>query len=328
MYEYFKTVHYPLKESSWNYFSAGQSDAIKSTIIDFGVNIYCPTLPVEGLIIGKPRAILKQIGSENNILRIKLEIMIVIDEIDFLLADGELLIEAEEGDQDFHPVDEKFIRVYFDNSDFNVPGSDVVINGFMCLDNYWQLLRDLDGEIFNTSGMEFEPTTINFFSRHRVNSITCKNSKPLIMQTESSAYQPAQEPVFGNIKLVPGNNCTVSVRPQTNTVIIGAVLNANDTPEEICGVWKDKISGPGSKDLLCSEVVCSVAGAKPDNFGNIEIQANTPLSVNVLLKTDLPAPFKAFINGSGLEFFPIIHYIYIGLPQSNENSSVFDCQTE
>jgi len=323
MYEYFKTVSYPLKEFNSDYFSENQNDAIKSTIVDFGINIYGLSPELENLIIGTPRIFLTEIGSSDSYsLILKLQLMITIDDLDFSLAGGDLSVST-----DTHPANEEFIRGDFDSEDFESPG--FIIDGFLCLNNYSKLIRVLDGTIFNPPNMEFEPTTINFFSRHRVNSITCKNSKPLIMQKANELiHQPPQDPVFGDIKLVPGNNCTISVRPQTNTVIIGAVLNANDTPEEICGVWKDKISGTGSKDLLCSEVVYSIAGAKPDNFGNIEIQANTPLSVNALVKDDLPTPFKTFINGSSSEFSPIIHYIYIGLPQSNGNSSVFDCQTE
>jgi hypothetical protein len=318
MYDYFKTVAYPLKGSDWNYFSDTQNNILKSTIIDFDLKLYLYSAPQEERLTTEPRVVLSkiQVPADNSSLNITLDIY-----INELVASGTLSFLNDS------VANEEFVRIYFSNNDFsNILLAGLTFNGFICLNKYSNLINFMTNQEFNTPNIEFEPTTINVFSRHRVNKITCINSKPLIKQTSTSIYEQAQNPVSGNVKFVPGNNCTISVRPQINTIVISAVSNANDTPEETCGVWKDKI--PNSKDLLCSEVIYSIAGAKPNDFGNVEISANSPLTVNALPKNNLPNPFKTLINGSNPGFSHIMHYIYIGFPQSDNNSSVFDCPTE
>lgn len=318
MYDYFKTVAYPLKGSDWSYFSDTQNDTLKSTIIDFDLKMYLYSALQENYLVTEPRVVLSSIEVPADKSSLKLTVQIYIGA---LVASGTLIFLNNS------TANEEFVRIYFSNSDFsNIQLAGLTFNGFICLNKYSDLIKLMGGQTFNTPNIEFEPTTINVFSRHRVNKITCINSKPLITQTTTSIYESAQAPVSGNVKFVPGNNCAISVRPQTNTVVISAVSNANDTPEETCGVWREKI--PNSNDLLCSEVVYSIAGAKPDDFGNVEISANSPLTVNALLKDSLPNPFKTLINESNPGFSHIIRYIYVGFPQSDGNSSVFDCPTE
>ena len=231
------------------------------------------------------------------------------------------------------------MRVDFDKTDFLgvtslqpqiqhpyvVPPADHYYDGYVCMASPIQLVEAFNsvdsGLLPIAVGAPLEASTTSVFGDHRVHSIKCRNSKPLIEQTVESQYEFTSSSCVGDVKLVPGNNCSISILPATRTIVVSAQRNANGTQEEQCGIWKDKV---GEKDVLCNEAIYSISGAEPDENGDVQVRTEIPLAVSSLRGQDIAELDPAF-SGAVSQFPHIMRFIYVGLPKSAGNPNVLDC---
>lgn len=306
MYTAFNQIAYPLVEFSSG--STEQVQALRSCIVDFKVYVagdWFPTTPKVTLV-----SLYRAPGQP-----LKLLLTLNIDTV--LLGSAILNIP------DDAYASQDFVRYYFDSDDFPLV-SGYKLEGYIALSKAQILFQTFAAAQPIAVNAVFEATTAVVLSNHRVHQITCRSAKPLLQQTPASRYTDESQPVTGAVKLVAGNNCTISVLPSTKTIIIGAQQGANDSGDELCGTWSEKVS---SKDILCNEAIYSISGVDPDSNGNINILAETPLAVSALTAADIQgvAPdFSGVLGG----FSHIIRFIYVGLPQSAGNASVFNCDTQ
>lgn len=309
MYDYFENVAYPLKLETITGFPDAQMSALKSSFVDFRLNIYGQDISRHVFVT------ITRINCSNNDLRLR--VVVYFDGLspENTIADAVLVFPNDSY------ASQQFVRYHFDNLDF--PGIDpkYAIEGFFCFSRISDLIS-----VFAPVGelgiaLVLEPSTISVFSNHRVDQISCRNVLPLLKQDASNRYGSKSDPVLGNVKLVPGNNCTISVQPATRTILIGAQQGANDTAEEQCGIWSEKVD---DKDILCNEAIYSISGVVPDSAGNIQLAASSPLTVSSYTYQEMSQNYSAF-SAVLSQFSHIIRFIYIGLPQSAGNPSVFDC---
>ena len=159
----------------------------------------------------------------------------------------------------------------------------------------------------------------------------CNNKFPLLCQRPNNLNRNTLPVVVGDVKLVEGTNCIISVQPSTNTIIVSAQVGANTDGEgqSPCGKWTDPISNDLTDcpvlDTLCNDVIYSVSGVVPDKNGNVQITASSPLTVTTMTRLTLPEAFKDIFNDSALDLSASETFTYIGLPQNQNNPSVFDC---
>lgn len=147
---------------------------------------------------------------------------------------------------------------------------------------------------------EFIPTVINHIDSVSVGSIQVYNGYPLI--TGNQAYL-LEGSVQGNVTFEAGLNCGLFLNTATNTLTISAQRNANRSSTETCGLWSDKVS---EEDTLCNEVFYALAGAIPDDKGNLKIKTSYPLSITSDGNTNT---------------------IKIGLLADKSNTNIFNCNT-
>lgn len=306
MYDYFEHIAYPLE--SLSSLNSIQQQALKSAFVDFRMNVY--SAEVDQLV----QLTVKTLDCSSNSLKLDVDVRL-LGRAEPVLARATL-----EFPNDSY-ASQQFVRYHFDSSDFTNLDPAYTLEGFFCFSNLDVLIATLApfGPIGISSRMEL--STISIFSHHRVEQISCRNALPLLNQSSTTRYGPTSAAVLGDVRFVPGNNCTISVQPATRTILIGAQQNANDSSEEQCGIWSEKV---GDKDILCNEAIYSISGVEPDSSGNVQIQASNPLTVSSFtideMRTNYPA-FSAVLS----PFSHIIRFIYIGLPQSAGNPSVFDC---
>ena len=228
---------------------------------------------------------------------------------------------------------QEFFRVHFDTSDFLGVGNfndalypyvpppyGFYYDGYITLSGN-RIIVAFNSTVATPVMVDFEPSTVAVFSGHRVDSLSCRNMKPLLVQTSDNRYEYPSDGCTGDVKFVPGANCSISVQPATRTVVISAQKNANDTQEEQCGAWNDKVS---DKDILCNEAIYSISGAEPDDNGDIQIKADIPLTVSSLRAQDITV-FSPDFSAALSEFQHIMRFIYVGLPKSAGNPNVLDC---
>ena len=305
MYTYTSNVSYPLVDVAKLGGSSTMQGAVKQVLVDFRISIYSDSIVVTPTV--DLTSFILTTGGVNLTLLVKAPAAVATITLQTsITAQG-------------------FTRVHFDTSDciFTAPSTDLntQVEGFICFTTSAEALTALEGSLFEPTSCPFEPTTVSVFSKHRVHSIKCRNKKPLITQTVASKYTVDSEPILGAVKLVAGSNCSISLQPRTNTIILTAQQLARSSQEEVCGVWRDKV--PDSKDTLCNEVIYTISGAEPDANGNLKLLAQAPLSVSSLKREQLPDRFDNITSNA--QFASIIRFIYIGLPQTDNNASVFDC---
>jgi len=306
MYTAFNQTAYPLVDFSSG--STAQVQALRSALVDFKIYVAGDSF----LAVPKVTLVSLYRATEQP-LKLLLELKVDAQ----LLGSTTLTV-----DNDSY-VTQEFVRYYFDSDDWPdlLPGYKV--EGYICISKAQILFLTFAAEQPVAINAAFEPSTTVVLSNHRVHQITCRSAKPLLQQTPTARYNAESAPVLGDVKLVAGNNCTISVLPATKTIIVGAQQGANDSGDELCGVWSEKVS---EKDILCDEAIYSISGVDPDSNGNINIKAESPLIASSLTKQNLQSIAPAF--NSALNQFPhIIRFIYIGLPQSANNPSVFNCDT-
>ena len=322
MYQYFKTVSYPFTDASLSAGTTSSSNLkqLKELFIDFKLNIY--NTPDSNL---SAELVTVRVVNSSGVFTVHTTIKVTGTSGSFEKEITLSNVPAEE----LH-------RIYLSEAATDYPSGasspfrglwleyNVFLQGFICL-NGIALAANTQQEntILNSSPLQLEPARISSFYKHRVDSIICQNALPLIAQTVQNRYAAAQDPVQGHVKFQQGNNCIISVQPLINTVVLAAQTGANDSQEEVCGVWSDKVM---DKDILCNEVVYTISGVEPDSNGDIRVKGDSPVTVNSLPLDDLPQPFQEKINNSQDEFSDIIRYIYVGLPSVGD-SSVFDCPT-
>jgi len=313
MYYQFQAMDYPFIDIIET-LAEDKGQALKASFVDFKLNVY------SNVVAGIPLAkIVRITGSASSIT---LSLAIKDSKSGVELGAANLAFNNSHGSEDF-------VRYHFDSSDFATVAPGYSFEGYFCFNQ----LNDLIAAFSEyTSGLttllKLEPATTAVFCNHRVDSIRCQTAKPLILQTTSSthSYTDGGVGAVGDVKLIPGNNCTISIQKSTNTIIVGAQRNANDLVEEQCGVWSEKILPASglSKDVLCNEVIYSISGVTPDDNGNVIVQALTPLICSSLTADEVQTYNSAF-NGVLSQFSGIMRFVYVGLPRTANNPSVFNC---
>ncbi len=306
MYTAFNQIAYPLVDFSSG--STEQVQALRSALVDFKIYVAGDSFSAV------PKVTLVSLyKATEQPLKLLLEL-----KVDNIVLGSTTLTVADDS-----YATQEFVRYYFDSDDWPVV-SGYKVEGYICLNKAQTLFQTFAAEQPVAINVAFEPSTVVVLSNHRVHQITCRSAKPLLQQTPTDRYGAESLPVLGDVKLVAGNNCTISVLPDTKTIIIGAQQGANDSGDELCGVWAEKVS---PKDILCDEAIYSISGVDPDSNGNIDIKAETPLVVSSFTKMELEQVAPAFIPVVS-QFPDIIRFIYVGLPQSAGNASVFNCDTQ
>lgn len=310
MYNTFNQIAYPLVDFSSG--STEQVQALRSALIDFKMYVTGDSFS------GIPKVTLVSVYKPTG-QPLRLLLQFKADSSDSTAPDSVTIFTVADDSY----ATQEFVRYYFDSNDWDV-GSGYKVEGYFCLSKAQSLFQVFAAEQPIAINAAFEPSTIVVLSNHRVHQITCRSAKPLLEQTPTARYDEESLPVTGDVKLVAGNNCTISVLPSTKTIIVGAQQGANDSGDELCGVWSEKIN---SKDILCDEPIYSISGVEPDSNGNIDIKTETPLVVSSFTIQELEKVARGFIPVVS-EFPDIIRFIYIGLPQSTDNASVFNCDTQ
>lgn len=300
------TTQYPLVPFTHKVaLSEYQSDFLKNAFTDFHITVYSNKIagPVLGYLTG--------INSSGNSLKISFNFKAKLTDTDSLQSVCDLVLDF---DSAFALSESSFngsVRVHFDSADcVNLDSANVsAVDGYACfvgLTRWNTVFNNLD---LKESKILLEPTCITVVGNHRVESFKCQYAKPLIVQAanpDESPYYPVSAPVSGNVNFVGGNNCLITLQESSNTVLISAIRNANGTDQEVCGVWAEAIS---DADVLCSEATYSLAGAYPDDNGNILITGQYPLSVSTRPKESLPDPIAAFVE---TPYKHIKTFIYVG----------------
>ena len=337
MYDYFKKVAWPIDRvpriqvDGVTMLNTGgeYSDLINELFVDFRLNLYVNTWPATtassmGVYASPPSILITKLQADaGGPINIAFAIATVPDQYDIVCNVFSLGNSTND-----------YVTYHFDSTDFSFLPDGMQVEGFICVSNVAKFLakypsfyiEDYGGSFTRDYG-KFSPTTLSMFTGHRVSSIACRNTLPLLCQNPDDKYLAVSSPVSGDVKLVEGRNCIISVQPSTNTVVVSAQIDANvPSGESNCGKWAEKISVPSVScisDTLCNEVIYAISGVSPDDNGNLQIQADAPIAVSSLTTQSVPDAFKPLLTGS--QFSSIIRVIYVGLPQGQNNSSVFDC---
>lgn len=308
MDNFFKQAQYPITsfKSSLTELNDTQADALKETFLDFKITLYSND------ITAPPLVYLSKVIRSNSIIQLVISIKVKFADNQYVVA-GRIVLPFEIGTSIFssnYPSDT--IRVHFDSSDaVDLDNKIQHIDGHASFKNVSTWLDTFKTSVnLETIPVLFEPSTISIIGNHSVSAIRCQSAKPLINQTAGDRYTALSDPITGNVNIIGGNNCIVSLQQINNTVLISAVKNANGTEEEICGIWKDK-TATSAEDILCNEGVYSIGGAYPDESGNIIISGDYPINVSSLTRDQLPENFSNYI---GNNFSHIDRFIFIGTP--------------
>lgn len=223
---------------------------------------------------------------------------------------------------------DEYYRIYYDTKDATLSeGVDPntvlpVFEGYITVSRAETFLTKIPP--FSYAGLQIpvEPACFSLVMKHRVDQIQCQYAKPLYLQstqTPDSNYTALSTALTGHLKFKPGMNCAVTLQPTTNSILISAQKNANDSPEEICGVWADPVS---PTDALCSEGIYAISGVAPDSAGNVNIKAELPLISSIISSATVQqTPFNNLASS-----YPYVNnFIYVGLPETADNGSVFNC---
>lgn len=326
MYDYFKKILWPLDKLPSAVANGitykEQVDyvtSLKELFIDFRLNLYVNTWPTT--IISTPPVIYISKFQATNAESLNIQLSVRTTTPQQIIASNLLSLGNSA---------EEYVTYHFDSTDFPSLPAGMQIEGFICMSNIAKFLASYPTFIQGPIVREYpavSPAAVSMFTGHRVSSIACRNTLPLLCQSPDAKYLAVSSPVSGDVKLVEGSNCVISIQPSTNTVVVSAQIDANvPSGESNCGKWAEKISVPSvscTDDTLCNEVVYAISGVSPDDNGNLQIQADAPIAVSSLTPQSVPDAFKPLLTGS--EFSSIIRVIYVGLPQGQNNSSVFDC---
>jgi hypothetical protein len=305
VYDAFSSISYPLASIAGN---SSQIDALRKTLVDFKIYVTGDSF-VEAPFV----ELVSLHKAPGQPLRVRINLLVGPNVI------GNPVLEFAD---DAYATQE-YVRYHFDSQDFPTLAA-YSVEGYICFSNLQNLFTPFAASEPIFVYAAFEPSTAVALCKQRVNEITCRSALPLLQQTDTLRYTDESQPVVGDVKLVAGDNCTISVLTNTRTVIIGAQQGANDSQAEQCGPWVEKIN---SKDILCNEGIYSISGVEPDANGDVKIVAQSPLAVSAFTRAELNAVNADFLNSSVLSGFPhIIRFIYVGLPQSSDNPNVFNCQ--
>lgn len=306
MYDTFSSISYPLASIAGN---SSQIDALRKTLVDFKIYVTGDSF-VEAPFV----ELVSLHKAPGQPLRIKINLFVGPTLI------GDPVLQFED---DAYAAQE-YVRYHFNSQDFPTL-AEYSVEGYICFSNLQNLFTAFAAAEPIFVSAAFEPSTVVALCKQRVNEITCRSALPLLQQqTDILRYTDESQPVVGDVKLVAGDNCTISVLTNTHTVIIGAQQGANDSRAEQCGPWVEKIN---SKDILCNEGIYSISGVEPDANGDVKIVAQSPLAVSAFTRAELNAVNADFVNSSVLSGFShIIRFIYVGLPQSSDNPNVFNCE--
>jgi hypothetical protein len=324
MYDYFNKILWPLKEVpaiGVNITDKQYTSAINELFIDFKLNLYAD-LPTKKIT----KVSITQFSNATGDLIIKLRIVYV------LFSGTTVSIESDAlnlGGSD------EYTTYHFNQEDFSTsfPLQNTLLHleGFICVANVLKFNTLYPSRSTTNARCDFYSTTTSVFTAHAVSGIVCNNKFPLLCQKPDNLNRNTLPVVTGNVKLVEGTNCIISVQPSTNTIIVSAQVGANTDGEgqSPCGKWTDPISTDLTNcpvlDTLCNDVIYSVSGVVPDKNGNVQITASSPLTVTTMTRPTLPEAFRDIFNNTDLDLSASETFTYIGLPQNQNNPSVFDC---
>jgi hypothetical protein len=222
---------------------------------------------------------------------------------------------------------DEYYRVYFSTEDATLSeGTDPnavlpVFEGYIVVNKVIDFLNKIPTVAYAGLQVPLEPGCLAIVTRHRVNQLQCQYAKPLFVQstqpTESN-YTDLSAPLTDHVQLKPGLNCTITLQPALNSILISAQKNANDSPEETCGVWADPVS---PNDVLCSQGIYAISGVAPDSSGNVNIKAELPMVCSIISRPNVPAAFQGAVSSYNY----VDNFIYVGLPETADNPSVFNC---
>lgn len=305
MYNYFSNVDYPLQ--SVTAATTSQRNALKKCLVDFKLYIAGDSFAIV------PKVVLFSVHKPaGQPLRLTLT---VTSNITLGIA------HLEFADDSY--ATQEYVRYYFNSDDFAQTEPGYSFEGYICFNNLQSMFAPFGLPEPTFTVTQFEPSTVVVLCKQRVHQITCRSALPLLLQTGDNRYTDESAPVLGDVKFVAGDNCTISVVTSTSTVIVGAQQGANDSPNEQCGAWAEKVS---EKDILCNEGIYSISGVEPDDNGDVRVLAQSPLVVSAFTQEVLTGLNPDFAPGPTLpDFSHIKRFIYIGLPQSADNPNVFNC---
>ena len=323
MYKYSEGSDYPFTESLG---TAVGSPASKH-ILDFRLNLY-----IDQILGTEVTTVVAAISGftkvDSDTLTVKIRIKSYPE--DSVEADAATIADLELTVRRSDSSVGEFVRYHFDVDD--APSSTIPSNlwfeGFMgVIDPGGFVDRYPSGaniSSFLPKVNKFEPTTINVFSRHRVNEVQCRYALPLFASSTDPLGQQysAVTSATGYVKLLGGDNCVVSLQESTNTIALTALIGANGTDSERCGIWGNPSSTGGKQ---CNQVIHSVSGVAPTSTGDITITADSPLQVSTVERADIPNQALRDFVVNNTSMGHIDTCIYIGYTQLNGNDSIYEC---
>lgn len=315
MYELLKTTSFPVFQPPATLpgaqpLAANVMNLLKGLLVDFRCFVYTsdqPT-PIQAFLVQ-----IRKLSSSELFLNFKL---IFNDKIS---ANIQFSIISN---------NDEYYRIYYDTADAvlseGVDPNTVLptFEGYITVSKAETFLTQIPTLSYAGLQIPIEPACFSVVTQHRVDQIQCQYAKPLYLQstqTPESNYTDFSTPLTGHLKFKPGMNCAITLQPTTNSILISAQRNANDSPEEICGVWADPIS---PTDALCSEGIYAISGVAPDSSGNVNIKAELPLVSSIISSATVQqTPFSTLAAS-----YPYVNnFIYVGLPETADNGSVFNC---
>jgi hypothetical protein len=315
MYELLKTTSFPIfqpivRSPGGQQLAVSVMNLLKGLLVDFKCYVYTsdqPT-PITAFLVQ-----IRKLSSSELLLNFKL---IFSDNVS---ADLPFSIVSN---------NDEYYRMYYDTSDAVLseeldPNTIIpTFEGYLTVSKSETFLAQIPTVSYAGLQIPIEPACFSVVTQHKVDQIQCQYAKPLYIQstqTPESNYTNLSTPLTGHLKFKPGMNCAITLQPTTNSIIIAAQRNANDSPEEVCGIWADPVS---PTDALCSEGIYAISGVAPDSSGNVNIKAELPLISSIISSATVQ---QTRFSNLASSYSYVNNFIYVGLPETADNGSVFNC---
>lgn len=319
MYETLKAIPYPFANLPAQNLPIAVYAVVKSCIVDFKLQVHSNTA-----LLGHPKVTVTLMTGQTT----------PSPAFSFGLTvthgfENTVIASTGPAGLSFVPTAGTLVRYHFDSADFVASGGSVApgvhLEGMLTTEALSTLVTTLAAEAgpFVFTSLTMEPATVSLFTLHKVKSLRFRSAKPLMAQVDGDRYQPETATISGPVKLVAGDNCSISVQEISNSIVISPQILANGSSTERCGSWGAQVS---PKDVLCGDVVYSISGAVPDEQGNVRILADSPLSVNTLNRQTLQELAPDFSIPLVTVPTEVNSVIYIALPAGPNNASVFNCE--
>jgi hypothetical protein len=319
MYETLKAISYPFANLSAQNLPTGIYTLINNCIVDFKLQVHSDTA-----LLAHPKVAVTLLAGQttpSSALRLGLTVTHGFE--------NTVIASTGPNGLSFAPTAGTLVRYHFDSADFVASGGSVVsgvyLEGMLTTEGLSNLVSGLAAETspFVFTSLTLEPATVSAFSLHKVKSLRFRSAKPLMTQVDGNRYQAETATISGQVKLVAGDNCSISVQEISNSIVLSPQILINGSQTERCGSWGAAVS---SKDVLCGDVIYSISGAVPDERGNVRVLADSPLSVNTLNRQTFQELAPAFSSPLATVPIEVNSIIYVALPAGPNNASVFNCE--